>query len=86
MSVAQTYAGGPPDVRSANCTTGCTLCKPYHRTYVGPPDVRYFLVNPLDNTWTYETPFGPMCTDHRTYARVVGRPLLCQGVGEGFSL
>jgi hypothetical protein len=44
------------------------------------------LKNPLDNTWTYEAPFGPMCTDHRTYARVAGRPLLCQGVGGGFSL
>jgi hypothetical protein len=58
----------------------------YHRTYVGPPDVCYFLENPLDNTWMYEAPFGPMCTDHRTYARVAGRPLLCQGVGGEFSL
>jgi hypothetical protein len=57
-----------------------------HRMYVGQPDVCYFLVYPLANIWTYETPFGPMCIDHRTYARVVGRPLLCQGVGGGFSL
>jgi hypothetical protein len=46
----------------------------------GPPDIHYFLVNPLDNTWMYETPFGPMFKDHRTYARVAERPLLCQGV------
>jgi hypothetical protein len=57
-----------------------------HRTYVGPPDVRYLLVYPLGNTWTYDTPFGPMCTNHRTYSKVAGRPLLCQGVGGGFSL
>jgi hypothetical protein len=57
-----------------------------HQTYVGPPDVCYFLVYLLGNTWTYETPFGPMCTDHRMYARVAGRPLLCQGVGGGFFL
>jgi hypothetical protein len=76
VSVARTYAG----------TTGCTFCKLYQQTYVGPPDVHYFLVNPLDNTWTYETPFGPMYKDHRMYTRVAGRPLLCQGVGGGFSL
>ena len=23
-------------------TTGCALCKLYKRTYLGPPDVRYF--------------------------------------------
>jgi hypothetical protein len=39
-----------------------------HRTYMGPPDVCYFLVYPLGNTWTYETPLGPMCTNHRTSA------------------
>jgi hypothetical protein len=47
-----------------------------HRTY-------YFL------DWViprHETPFRPMCIDHQTYARVAGRPLLCQGVGDGFSL
>jgi hypothetical protein len=76
LSVVRTYDGGPPDVRSVNSTldvretTGRTL----------------LLVYPLGNTWTYETPFGPMCTDDRTYARVVGRPLLRQGVGGGFSL
>jgi hypothetical protein len=76
LSVVRTYDGGPPDVRSANST----------------PDVRgtigrtLLFEYPLGNTWTYETPFGPMCTDHRTYARVAGRPLLCQGVGGGFSL
>jgi hypothetical protein len=70
LSVVRTYDGGPPDVRSANSTL----------------DVRYFLVYPLGNTWTYETPFGPMCTNHRTYARVARRPLLCQGVSDGFSL
>jgi hypothetical protein len=57
-----------------------------HKMYVGSPDVRYLLVYPLGNTWTYDTPFGPMCTNHRTYARVAGCPLLCQGVGGGFSL
>ena len=36
---------------------------------------------PLVNTWPYETPFKPLYKDHRTYARVTGRPLLCQGVG-----
>ena len=39
---------------------------------------------PLDNTWTYETPFGPLCKDHRTYA--TGRPLLYQRVGGELSL
>jgi hypothetical protein len=53
---------------------------------MGPPDVRYFLVYPMGNTWTYETLFGPMYTDHQMYARVDGRLLLCQGVGGGFSL
>jgi hypothetical protein len=56
-------------------TIGCTLCRPYQQTYVGPLDVRYFLVNPLDNTWTYETPSGLMYENHRTYARVAGRSL-----------
>jgi hypothetical protein len=51
------------------------------RTYMGPPDIRYFLGYPLDNTWTYETPSKSMCKDHRTYARVAERPLLCQRVG-----
>jgi hypothetical protein len=46
-----------------------------HWTYVGPPDVRYLLVYPLSNTWTYEAPFRPMCTDHQTYARVAEHPL-----------
>jgi hypothetical protein len=41
---------------------------------------------PLDNTWTYETPFGLMYKDHRTYPRVAGRPLLCQRVGGELSL
>jgi hypothetical protein len=76
LSVVRTYDGGPPDVCSVNSTldvrgtTGRTLLFEY----------------PLGNTWTYETPFGPMCTDHQTYTRVVGCPLLCQGVGGGFSL
>jgi hypothetical protein len=52
----------------------------------GPPNVHYFLVNPLDNTWTYETPSGTMYKDHWTYARIAGRPLLCQGVSGEFSL
>jgi hypothetical protein len=56
------------------------------RTYVGPPDVRYFMGYLLGNTWTYETPFGPLCKDHRMYARVVGRLLLCQRVGGKLSL
>jgi hypothetical protein len=41
---------------------------------------------PLDNTWTYETPSGPMYKDHRTYARVVECSLLCQRVGGELSL
>jgi hypothetical protein len=75
LSVVRTYDGGPPDVRSINSTpdvrgtTGHTILFEY----------------PLGNTWTYETPFKPMCTEHRMYARVVGRPLLCQGVGGIFS-
>jgi hypothetical protein len=56
------------------------------RTYMGLPDVRYFLRYPLDNTLMYETPFGPLCKDHRTYARVAERPLLCQRVGGEFFL
>jgi hypothetical protein len=67
---------GPPDVRSVNSildvrgTTGRTLLFEY----------------PLGNTWMYETPFGPMCTDHQMYPRVFGHPLLCQGVGGRFFL
>jgi hypothetical protein len=56
------------------------------RTYVGPPDVRYFLGYPLGNYWMYETPSGPMCKDHRTYARVARRPLFCQRFGGKLSL
>jgi hypothetical protein len=40
----------------------------------------------LDNTWMYETPSGPMYKDHRAYARVAGRLLLCQRVGGELSL
>jgi hypothetical protein len=43
--------------------------------YVGPPDLRYFLEYLLGNTWMYKTPFGPMCKDHWTFARIAGRPL-----------
>jgi hypothetical protein len=76
MSVVWTYDGGPPDIRSANSipdirgTTGRTLLFEY----------------PLDNTWTYETSSEPMYKDHRTYAKVAERPLLCQGVGGELSL
>jgi hypothetical protein len=70
LFVVQTYRGGPPDVHFANSTT----------------DVRYFLGYPLGNTWIYETPFGPMCKDYRTYVRVAGRLLLCQRVGGELSL
>jgi hypothetical protein len=31
---------------------------------------------PLGNTWTYETLCGLLCKNHRTYARVVERPLV----------
>jgi hypothetical protein len=48
----RTYEGGPPDVRSANSTGGCTLLFEY----------------PLDNTWTYETAIEPLGKNHRTYA------------------
>jgi hypothetical protein len=41
---------------------------------------------PLDNTWTYETFFGPLCKNQWTYARVVGRLQVRQRVGGGFSL
>jgi hypothetical protein len=50
-------------------------------TYMGPPDVCYFLGYPLGNTWTYETPFELLCKDHQIFARVAGRPLLYQRVG-----
>jgi anaerobic ribonucleoside-triphosphate reductase len=55
-------------------------------TYMGPLDVCYFLGYHLGNTWTYKTFSGPMCKDHRTYARVAGRLLLCQRVGGKLSL
>jgi hypothetical protein len=38
------------------------------------------------NTWMYKTPSGLMSKDHRMYARVAGRPLLCQKVGGKLSL
>jgi hypothetical protein len=53
-----------------------TLCKSYKRTYVGPPDVCYFLEYPLGKARTYKTPFGPLCKNYRTYARVARRPLV----------
>jgi hypothetical protein len=31
---------------------------------------------PLNNTWAYETPFGPLCKNHRTYTRSGGCTLL----------
>jgi hypothetical protein len=55
-------------------------------TYVGPPNIRYFLGYPLGNTWTYETPFGPLCKDYQMHARFTGRSLLCQRVGGELSL
>jgi hypothetical protein len=58
LSVVQTYGG----------TTRPTLCKPYMRMYVGPPDVRYFLEYPLVNTWTYEVAFELLGNNHRMYA------------------
>jgi hypothetical protein len=56
------------------------------RKYVEPSDIRYFLGYPLGNNWMYETPFGPMCKDHQTYARVARHSLLCQRVGGKLSL
>jgi hypothetical protein len=60
LYVVRTYKGGPPDVRSANCTG---------RTYVGPSNVRYFLNTlwlihgrtrqPLDR-WTRNTGRTPL--------------------------
>jgi hypothetical protein len=47
-----------------------------HCTYV-----RYFLEYPLDNTWTYDLPFGPLCKLYQTYIRAGECPLLFQGVG-----
>jgi hypothetical protein len=76
LSVVRTYDEGPSDVRSINSTLDVR----------GTIRHTLLFVYPLGNTWTYETPFGQMCIDHRTYARVAGRPLLYQGVGGGFSL
>jgi hypothetical protein len=77
MTVVRTYMGG---------TTRRMLCKPYKQMYMGPLDVCYFLEYPLSNAWTYETPVGPLCKNHREYARVAGCPLLYQRVGGDFSL
>jgi hypothetical protein len=76
LSVAQTYVGEPPGVRSVDRTSRCTWD---HRTYA---TFEY----PLDNTWTYETPSGPMCKNQWMYARVAGRLHVRQGVGRGFYL
>ena len=76
LSVVQTKGQGPPGVRSAivqadvRGTTGRTLLLEY----------------PLDNTWTYEAPLGPLHKGHWMYARVTGRPLLFQGIGGELSL
>ena len=32
-----------------------------HRMYAKVLDVHYFLEYSLDNTWTYEATFGPLC-------------------------
>jgi hypothetical protein len=77
LFIVQTYEGG---------TTECMLSQKVQQTYVGPLDVCCFLGYPLGNTWMYETPSGPMYKDHRTYARVVELPLLCQRVGGELSL
>jgi hypothetical protein len=51
------------------------------RMYVGPMGVRYFFEYPLDNTWTYETPSGPMYKEYRTYDKccqvLIHTPYLC---------
>jgi hypothetical protein len=52
-------------VRTLGGTIERTLCKPYRRTYVGPPDVCYFLEYPLVNTWTYEAAIEPLGKNHR---------------------
>jgi hypothetical protein len=31
---------------------------------------------PLDNTWMYETLFGPLCKNHWMYVKVTGRLLV----------
>ena len=66
LSVVRTYGQGPLDIRSTNHTSRRTWD---HRTYA---TFEY----PLGNTWTYETPFGPLGKDHRTYDRVAKRPLV----------
>jgi hypothetical protein len=92
LFVVRTYDGGPLDVRSTSRTSGRTWD---HWTYTlqtvlvdvyGTTGRTLLFEYPLDNTWTYETPYGPMYKDHWTYARVVGHPLLCQRVGGKLSL
>jgi hypothetical protein len=68
--------GGPLDVCFANSTTDVR----------GTTGRTLLLGYPFGNTWMYETPFGPLCKDYRTYARVARRPLLCQRVGDELSL
>jgi hypothetical protein len=40
------------------------------RTYVGPPDIHYFLKYSVVNTWMYKVTFGQLDKNHWTYARV----------------
>jgi hypothetical protein len=68
----------------------CFLCERMwgnHRTYAlqivhghtwDHMDICYFLKYPLDNTWTYDAPFGPLHKLYRTYARVGRRSLFFQ--------
>ena len=57
-------------------TTGRMLCKSYRRTYVGPPDVCYFLEYSLINTWMYKATFGLLSKNHRDVYPLAGHPLL----------
>jgi hypothetical protein len=56
LSVVRTYGG---DNRTH-------VVQIEQRKYMGPLDIRYLLRYPLGNTWTYETPYGPLCKDHQT--------------------
>jgi hypothetical protein len=69
LSAVRTYGRGPPDVCFVNSTMdvhGTTRHTLWDTLLVVPGCTRH----PLDQ-----------CAKHRTYARVIRRPLLCQRVG-----
>jgi hypothetical protein len=73
-------------VRMYGETTERMLYKLYKWTYVEPPDVRYLLKYSLVNTWTYETAFGPLGKNHRTYTPLARRPLLFRPINTTYPL